>query len=60
MTVKELYDLFKDFKENEFGHLRKKTDCLSKKIDGIYRWIIGIFVSIILLLIGAIINIAIK
>jgi len=60
MTVKELYDLFKEFKENEFGHMRKKVDCLYRKIDGIYRWIIGIFISIILLLIGAIINLAMK
>lgn len=28
MTVKELKDIFDDFKKNDFGHLRRKVDWL--------------------------------
>lgn len=60
MTVKELKEIFDDFVENDFKHLRSKVDCLFNKLNGIYKWIIGIFVSVVLLLAGIILNLVIK
>ena len=47
MTVKELYDLFMEFKSNEFSHLVRKVDGL---IYGVIALLAGVIASICILL----------
>ena len=47
MTVKELYDLFVDFKTNDFCHLVKKVDAL---LYGVIGLLAGIITSIVILI----------
>lgn len=48
MTVRELYDLFKEFKENEFHALEKKVDLLLYAIIGALLGVVGNLITLIL------------
>jgi len=50
MTVKELYDLFIEFKENDFCHLRKQVDWM---LYGIIAGLFGIIANLVVLIIKA-------
>jgi len=53
MTVKELREIFEQFVENEFNHLRSR-------VDKLFYIAIGGLITAILTLVGIIMNIFIK
>lgn len=47
MTVKELFGIFKDFKENEFDHLLDRVDRTAGRVDKIYFLIVTVLIGIL-------------
>lgn len=48
MTVKELFELFENFKNNEFAHLRKQVNWI---FYGIIAGLFGVIANLVVLII---------
>ena len=48
MTIRELFDLFMDFKKNEFGHLQNRVDRIFILIITALVGIVGTLLAVIL------------